>query len=324
MKLKFVAEIGNNHNGDIALAKRMVDAAFDAQADYIKFQIYNIKNFVARGNTCYEELERERLTYNQYIELKDYVEEKGCNFLATPFDRDSAKLVNKMCLPVVKISSGDFNNFWLLDRAVTTDKVLFLSVGGGNLSEIDQTVAYLKDRKIEFCLLHCIVSYPAQFEELNLKFIQTLKKRYGCPVGFSDHSIGIEASLGAIAMGAVVIEKHFTIDKKLPGGDNDISILPDEFAQMVIMGKNIYQALGEEVKQLSANEQKIRRVINRKVYASREISKGCKIRGEDLSMLRPDNPDLGIAASDYQWLIGRTARMNIMSGQMILEDMVDG
>ena len=232
VKTKYIAEIGNNHNGDISLAKEMIDAAIASKADYIKFQIYNVDKFIDKKSVFYDEFVKESLSFDEFVELKEYTDSRGGSFLATPFDEDSMNLLNDIGINVVKIASGDMDNKQLIKQAISQGKELIISVGGATVDEIDVMVKHLNDCNAKFSILHCIINYPARYEELNLGFITTLKKKYSCPIGYSDHSPGIEASLAAIALGAIIIEKHFTINRSLPGGDNGMSILPNEFRRL--------------------------------------------------------------------------------------------
>lgn len=324
MNLKFIAEIGNNHGGDIELAKKMIDTALEAKADYVKFQIYNIDKFIAKGNAYYDELKSETLSFDDFEELKQFTDKKGGHFLATPFDLDSLNLLNKMRLSAIKIASGDLTNMMLIEKAVGLGKALLISTGGADITEIDRTVTYLKQSNADYCLLHCIIDYPAAFNDLNLNFIRILKQRYGCKAGYSDHSLSIEASLAAIALGADVIEKHFTIDRNLQGGDNEMSILPHEFNQMVRMGKNIQKSLGSGERILSNGEKITKKLIRRKIFACRSINKNQIIVEADLVLLRPVDPEVGIDAAEYLHVIGKTARKAIQPGQLISRNLIDG
>ena len=192
-------------------------------------------------------------------------------------------------------------------------------MGGATLEEIDEMVRFLNDHNAKFSILHCIINYPASFKELNLGFIDTLKRRYSCPVGFSDHSIGSEASLAAIALGATIIEKHFTTDRTLPGGDNEMSILPDEFRRLTREGDNIGIALGNGKRSISEDEQRIKRMIRRKFVAKRDISEGSIISDDDLLPLRVVETEKGFDSGRYYDLIGKKTIMSIKQYDLITE-----
>ena len=324
MRVRYIAEIGNNHNGDINLAKEMIDAAIDTGVNYVKFQIYNIDKFLHRDSIYYKDFVAESLSFEDFRELQGYTEAKGCQFFATPFDEDSLSLLNEIGLNMVKIASGDMNNEQLLLQAIKMSKQLIVSVGGATLDEIDAMVRFLNDHNARFSILHCIINYPARFEELNLGFIDTLKKRYSCPVGFSDHSPGIEASLAAIALGATIIEKHFTTNRALSGGDNEMSVLPEEFRRLVREGNNIALAIGDGNRKLSEDEQKVKDLIRRVFFAKHAVPKGTQFTDENLLLLRPNIAGEGFDASFFSSLQKCRAACDLEEGQLITREMIDG
>jgi sialic acid synthase SpsE len=319
VKTKYIAEIGNNHNGDINLAKEMIDAAIASEADYVKFQIYNVDKFIAESNPFYNDFVKEKLSFDDFRELRSYTEEQGGRFLATPFDEDSMNLLNDIGINVVKIASGDMNNKQLIQQAISQGKELIVSVGGATMDQIDAMVKHLNVCNAKFSILHCIINYPARYEELNLEFITTLRKRYSCPIGYSDHSPSIEASLAAIALGATIIEKHFTTNRTLPGGDNEMSVLPEEFRRLVGEGNNITIALGSGKRSISEDEKRIKRMIRRKYVAKRDISEGTIISDDDLLPLRVAETEKGFDSGRYYDLIGKKTIMSIKQYDLITE-----
>jgi sialic acid synthase SpsE len=323
VKTKYIAEIGNNHNGDISLAKEMIDAAIASKADYIKFQIYNVEKFIDKKSVFYDEFVKESLSFDEFVELKEYTDSRGGSFLATPFDEDSMNLLNDIGINVVKIASGDMDNKQLIKQAISQGKELIVSVGGATVDQIDAMVKHLNDCNAKFSILHCIINYPARCEELNLGFITTLKKRYSCPIGYSDHSPGIEASLAAIALGAIIIEKHFTINRSLPGGDNGMSILSNEFRRLTREGNNITIALGNCKRSISEDEKRIKRMIRRKFVAKRDISEGAIISDDDLLPLRVVETEKGFDSGRYYDLIGRKAIANVKQYDLITEKLFE-
>jgi len=324
MTVQYIAEIGNNHNGDISLAKKMVDAAVKAKADFVKFQVYNVDKFVTKRNIYYDEFIFEKLNFDEFRALKRYTDSKKGKFLATPFDEDSLNLLDEMGLKKIKIASGDMNNWQLLERAVMLNMELMISVGGATLDEIDQTVDFLNKKKGKFSILHCISKYPAEFSDLNLRFIKSIKDRYSVPIGFSDHSKGIEASLGAIALDAEIIEKHFTTDSSLPGGDNEMSVLPEEFNRLVIEGNHILESLGTGNRIVSNGEKEIREVIRRKIYAKNNINAGDILKSDDIILLRPDSYNAGLDSNHYPNILGKRLKLNIKKGDLLTMDMING
>ncbi len=323
MNVQYIAEIGNNHNGDINLAKKMIDAAIASEADYVKFQIYNLDKFMDKESLYYNEFINESLSFDNFRDLKHYTEFKGGRFLATPFDEDSMDLLNDMGLDIVKIASCDMNNKQLILRAAKLKKQLIISVGGASIEEIDALVEFLNRIEAKYSILHCIINYPARYEELNLGFITTIKKRYSCPIGYSDHSLGIEASLAAIALGAIIIEKHFTINRSLPGGDNEMSILPNEFRRLTSEGNNIAIALGNGRRSISEDEKRIKKMIRRKFVAKRDISEGSVISDDDLLPLRVVETEKGFGSDRYYDLIGRKTVTNIKQYDLITEKLFE-
>ncbi|MBF0299189.1 MAG: N-acetylneuraminate synthase family protein [Oligoflexia bacterium] len=317
MEITYIAEIGNNHNGNIDVAKKMAEAAIAAGADYIKFQIYKTDQFIEKNGQFYDEFSQEQLSYDEFKALKRYVESLGGKFLATPFDIDSLEFIAGLDVDAIKIASGDMNNWPLLEKLLQYKKKIFISVGGWSINEIDEIVSFLDKKEARFSILHCIISYPSQFEELNLRFIPFLEKKYQKEIGFSDHSLGIEGSLAAIALGATIIEKHFTIDKSLPGGDNSMSIEPDEFKRLKFEGDNIALALGSENKCLSENEMATKKIISRFFYASRDISAGAVVSPIDLVALRGENSLNGIPVEQYYNLIGKRTKVLVSKHSLI-------
>ncbi|MBI5240015.1 MAG: N-acetylneuraminate synthase family protein [Elusimicrobia bacterium] len=318
MSVTYIAEIGTNHNGDLRLARRMLDAAAASGAHYVKFQVWRTERFVEPSSAYWNDFAREGLALKAYPGLKARAESRGCRFLATPFDSESLALLGRLGGDAVKIASGDMNNLELLSGAVRLRRRLLVSLGGATLAEIDALVRFLRRSRADFTLLHCALSYPADFPELNLRFIRTLQERYRCPTGYSDHSPGVEASLAAIALGATVVEKHFTIDRALPGGDNPMSLLPEEFSRLRREGDRVAAALGSGRRTLSAAELKMRALIRRKLFAARDIPRGRALTREAVVALRPQRPGRGLGADEYLRILGRRARRDIRRGELLV------
>jgi len=322
MSVDFIAEIGTNHNGDKTMALVMADAAIDAGADWVKFQIYDLPAFLTPDNVYFADFEREALSFSAFAGIKKHIEARGGRFLATPFDLASLHFLHDIECDTIKISSGDMNNFQLIGQAIDLKKRIFISIGGAELAEIDQTVAFLRDKKAEFIILHCVLSYPADFCDLNLRFIQTLKLRYGGLVGYSDHSPGVEAAVAAVALGAEVIEKHFTIDRTLPGGDNAMSILPEELRRMRRECLNAHLALGEAERKPSHAEYEVRRFARKIWYAGRDLAAGHVISEDDVILLRPASGATGFAASDLSRILGSRLNRPVVKGDVLDVDAV--
>ncbi|MCW7999959.1 N-acetylneuraminate synthase, partial [Clostridium sp. cpc1] len=261
-KTFIIAEAGVNHNGNIDIAKKLVDAAVEAGVDAIKFQSFKAGNLVTKsakkaeyqkettGNgNQFEMLKKLELSYKEHIILKKYCEEKGIMFISTPFDFESADLLEKLNIPLYKISSGDLTNIPLLKYIAKFNKPMIVSTGMANLGEVEIAVNAIKEGgNDKITLLHCTSNYPTACEDVNLNAILTLKNAFKLPVGYSDHTIGIEIPIGAVAMGTKVIEKHFTLDKNMEGPDHRASLEPNELKEMVKNIRNIEKAFGNGIK----------------------------------------------------------------------------
>lgn len=323
MKVSYIAEIGNNHHGDIKLAEEMADAAIDAGADFVKFQTYRVDEFIHRGNSYFSEFASDALDFDDFARLKHRVEKSKAGFLATPFDKESFLMLDQLGLETIKISSGDLTNPQLLSLAVEMKKKLIISTGGATEDEIIRTVDFLRRHALDFTMLHCTLDYPASFTDLNLNYLRTMRDICQCPVGYSDHTLGIEASLAAIALGATVIEKHFTVDKSLPGGDNEMSILPEQLSRLINEGNHISQALGSESRIIVDNEIKLLGLVRRKCFARGMIRAGSSISENDVVLLRPDGVSNAFDMEEYYSLIGGKARTNIATGAALSSENVD-
>lgn len=324
-----IAEAGVNHNGDIELAKRLIDVAKDAGADAVKFQTFKAENVVTRdapkadyqikntelNESQYDMIKKLELSEDEFRELYEYTREKEILFLSTPFDFESADFLDELGVPAFKVSSTDLTNLPFLEYLAEKGKPIILSTGMGTLGEIEEAINTIKNAGNEdIILLHCITSYPAKFESLNLRAIQTLKEAFKLPVGFSDHSLGIYAPIAAVALGAVVIEKHFTLDKNLPGPNHKASLNPEELKEMISAIRLIEKALGDGIKRPTPEEIEIRKVARRSIVARVNIPKGTIITEDMLTFKRPG---IGLSPKCYNEIIGRRARRNIEVDELI-------
>ena len=324
-----IAEAGVNHNGDIELAKRLIDIAKEAGTDAIKFQTFKSENIVTpktpkakyqaentRPNESqYRMLKKLELSEDEFRELHRYTRKKGIIFLSTPFDFESADFLEELGVPAFKVSSTDLTNLPFLEYIAEKRKPIILSTGMGTLGEIEEAINTIKNAgNEEIILLHCITSYPAKFESLNLRAIQTLKEAFKLPVGFSDHSLGIYAPIAAVTLGAVVIEKHFTLDKNLPGPDHKASLNPEELREMTKGMRLIENALGDGIKRLTPEEEEIKSVSRRSIVAKVDIPEGVIITKEMITFKRPGT---GLSPKYYQEIIGKKARRNIKADELI-------
>lgn len=327
-KCFIIAEAGVNHNGDINIAKKLVDAAFEAGVDAIKFQSFKAESLVtkdapkakyqkeATGNgNQYEMLKKLELSYQEHIILKKYCEEKGVTFISTPFDFESVDLLEKLNIPFYKISSGDLTNIPFLKYIARLNKPMIVSTGMANLGEIEiatQAIKQTGNNKIS--LLHCTSNYPTDYVDVNLNAMITLKNAFKIPIGYSDHTIGIEVPIAAVSMGAKIIEKHFTLDKQMDGPDHKASLNPQELKQMVISIRNIEKAFGDGIKKCTNSEENTKKVARKSIVASVNIRKGEVISYENITFKRPGN---GINPMFVDEIIGKTAVCDIYSDDFI-------
>jgi len=329
-----VAEAGVNHNGDVGLAKKLVDAAKDTGADAVKFQVFKAENVLIKNaekakyqkettgseESQYEMIKKLELTGEEFKELADYASEKDIMFLASPFGKESVDLLDKIGVPAFKVASGEITNFPLLKYVARKGKPIILSTGMATLREIDEALRAIRDQGVhDVILLHCVTSYPAKVEDVNLRAMQTLKNVFKLPVGFSDHTLSIIIPVVVVALGAVVVEKHFTLDRNLPGPDHKASLEPPELKKMIEAIRNVEKALGDGIKRPSKEEERIKKVVRRSIVAKVGIPKGTIIT-ED--MLDTKRPGTGINPKYIDLIVGRKARKNIGKNRLMDWEMV--
>ena len=324
-----IAEAGVNHNGDFVLAKNLIDAAHEAGADAVKFQAFRAeevatalankalyqKETTGADESQLDMLKRLELTGNEFAELAEYSRGKGLMFLATPFDRQSVDLLDKLAVPAFKIASGEITNFPLLRHIARKKKPVILSTGMATLDEIGESLKIIRNEgQEEIILLHCVSCYPAQIADMNLTAMQTLKLTFGLPVGLSDHTIGVTIPAAAAALGACVIEKHFTLDKNLSGPDHRASLEPDELRQMVQAIRDVEKALGNGVVKPTPEEEANRKAARRSIVARVDIPRGTVIAEDMLEVKRPGD---GIEPGNLHKIIGKKANINIRPNELI-------
>lgn len=308
-----IAEAGINHNGDLELAKELVRQAAKSGADAVKFQIFHAERLVEEGTPEFEMFKKYELPDDAWKELSLLAEREGIIFMATPFDLEAVKIMEEIGAPAYKIASGDITNFELISSVARKWKPVFLSTGGATLAEIKAAIDCIYGEENErIVLLHCVSCYPAPLEDLNLKAIDDLWEHFYLPVGFSDHSVGIEAALVAVSMGAVAIEKHFTLDKTLPGPDHVHSLTPQELAEMVSRIRRIEKMFGSGRKEPLPCEAEVRVKGRRGVKAAVNIPKGTVIDRSMLSLVRPKRT---IGAESLKDVLGKRAKRNILKGE---------
>ncbi len=296
-----IAEAGVNHNGSYDLACKLVDAAKDAGADIIKFQTFKAKNLVSAdakkaeyqkkttGDTSQQEmLSKLELTYDDFKKLQMYCDQKGITFLSTPFDFESIEFLDSLNIPFWKIPSGEVTNYPYLVALAKTRRPVVMSTGMCDMDEICAAMDVLKEHgTTDIKLLHCNTEYPTPMEDVNLRAMKTMRDVFECEVGYSDHTQGIEVPIAAVAMGATIIEKHFTLDRNMEGPDHKASLEPQELAAMVSAIRNIEQALGSGEKKPSPSELKNREVVRKSIVAKQAIHAGELFTEDNLTTKRP-------------------------------------
>lgn len=324
-----IAEAGVNHNGNVELAKRLVDAAAKAGVDAVKFQTFKAERVVAPcagkanyqqeavspGESQLEMLRRLELPPDAFRELKEYCDRRGMMFISSPFDGNSADLLDQLGVRVFKIASGEVANHLFLENMARRGRPLLMSTGMCCLSEVDEAVrAIRRAGNEELILLHCVSNYPANPADANLRAMHTMQAAFGVPVGYSDHTLGIEVALAAVAMGACVIEKHFTLDRTLPGPDHRASLEPEELSALVKSIRNVEAALGHGRKEPAASEAETAAVARRSLVAACDIPPGTVLTEQHITVKRPGT---GLPPSMSKYLIGRRARVLIPADTLL-------
>lgn len=331
-KVIIIAEAGVNHNGDIAKAKALIDKGAEAGVDFVKFQTFKAGNLVTKqakraayqdkntqdNDSQYEMLKKLELSQAVHQELIDYCAQKGVQFLSTGFDFESLEFLAGLGITIAKIPSGEITNLPYLRKIATLFPEVILSTGMATITEIKDAVKVLTDNgvsKDKITILHCNTEYPTPMEDVNLKAMLHIQRELGVPVGYSDHTLGIEVPIAAVALGATVIEKHFTLDKTLPGPDHKASLEPEELKAMVMAIRNIEKAIGGSgLKEVSKSEAKNKPIARKSIVAAKKIAKGEPFTVENLTVKRP-----GTGISPMQWdeVIGKTAKKDFEEDNLI-------
>lgn len=327
-KVIIIAEAGVNHNGSLEMAKKLVDVAYDCGADIVKFQTTKLESLVSetaqmadyqKRNTGTEESQKEMLkrlllSFDDFIELANYCKDRGILFLSTPFDIESIHFLDNL-QDIWKIPSGEITNYPYLVEIAKTGKKVVLSTGMAEMDEIRDAIHVLEENGTkDITILHCTTEYPAPIKDVNLNVIQTLREVFKLPVGYSDHTQGIEVDLAAVALGAVIIEKHFTLDKELPGPDHKASLEPAELKEMVKGIRKIEQALGSFEKKPSIVELKNREVARKSIVAKRNIRAGEIFTEDNITTKRPGT---GINPMRWTEIIGTKAIRDFKEDELI-------
>ena len=327
-----IAEAGVNHNGDIAKAKALIDKGAEAGVDYVKFQTFKAEKLVTKqaqrasyqdkntqnNDSQYEMLKKLELSQVLHQELMDYCNQKGVKFLSTGFDSESLVFLAQLGVTIAKIPSGEITNLPYLRQVASLFPEVILSTGMATIDEIKDAVKVLTDNgvsKDKITILHCNTEYPTPMEDVNLKAMLHIQRELGLPIGYSDHTLGIEVPIAAVALGATVIEKHFTLDKTLPGPDHKASLEPNELKAMVSAIRNIEKAIGGSgLKEVSKSEEKNKPIARKSIVASTDIKKGDTFTPENLTVKRP-----GTGISPMQWdeVIGKEAKRDFQEDELI-------
>lgn len=328
-KIFIIAEAGDNHNGNIDLAYQLIDKAVEAGADCVKFQTFVTEEIISKfaqkadyqkvstgaSESQYDMVKKLELSFEQFGKLSKYCKEKGILFLSTPFDIPSIEFLESIEVPMFKIPSGEITNLPYLMRIAKTHKDIILSTGMCNTDEIHQAMKILKENGAgEIYLLHCNTEYPTPYEDVNLNAMESMRKEFGVKVGYSDHTLGIQIPIAATALGACIIEKHFTLDKTMEGPDHQASLDPVELKEMVASIRVIEAAMGDGRKKPSNSEKKNIVIARKSIVARRDIKKGEILTEDNLAVKRPGN---GISPMKWFEVLGTAAARDFVEDELI-------
>ncbi len=331
-KVLIIAEAGVNHDGDLEKAIKLIDVAAEAGADFVKFQTFKSENLVSKtarkanyqtrnettkSDSQFEMLKSLEMPQNWYPSLIKRCKEKQIEFLSTGFDEESLKILQDLNVSIFKIPSGEITNKPYLEYISKTNKKIILSTGMSNLDEVSMAIEILTSKglkKENITVLHCNTEYPTPYEDVNLNAMVSMKKKFNINVGYSDHTRGIEVPIAAVALGASVIEKHFTLDKKSIGPDHKASLAPNELKSMILSIRNIEKSLGINSKIVSPSEEKNLTIVRKSIHLKNDIKEGSRIERKDLIMLRPGD---GISPMNIDEVIGRVALCSLSKGHKL-------
>lgn len=328
-----IAEAGVNHNGSINRAKKLIDVAKDSGADIVKFQTFKAKSLVSKkakkaeyqkintnkNESHYEMLKKLELSHDSHLDLIDYSKKKKIKFLSSPFDNKSIEYLKKLDLCLFKIPSGEITNFPYLSSIGKIGKPIIMSTGMATIKEIASAMEVLLNAGLEkkkLTILHCNTDYPTLMKDVNLKAMLSIKNELNVEVGYSDHTLGIEIPIAAVALGAKVIEKHFTLDRRLPGPDHSASLEPMELKSMISSIRNIEIAMGDGQKKPSPSEIKNILIARKSIFAKKNIKKGDQFSEQNLTTKRPGT---GISPMKWNDYLGKKSTRNYEMDEMINE-----
>ncbi len=329
-----IAEAGVNHNGSLELAKDLICAAKRAGVDAVKFQTFLPDKLASKVAEKAEYQKRDGVDDSQvsmlsklvlsktdHQDLMVFCKKQGIVFFSSPFDEESSDLLEDLGVPLFKIGSGEITNLPFLKHVAKKGKPIILSTGMSNLGEVETAVRLIQNEGCrELTLLHCTSNYPADPQNCNLKALHTLKQAFGLPVGYSDHTMGIEISLAAVALGAEVIEKHLTLDQKLPGPDHEASLNPDEFESLVKGIRRIEASLGNGVKEMTASEAPIRDIARKSLVAACDLKAGVSLTESHILIKRPG---MGISPGQKELMVGRKLKKDIKADDLLTWECIE-
>ncbi len=329
-----IAEAGVNHNGDIGIAKQLVDAAAMAGADYVKFQTFKTETLVSKDarkadyqqrnmsstddNSQYSMLKKLELSREHHYELISYCNRKRIKFLSTPFDLSSIDFLASLHLGVWKIPSGEITNYPYLKSIALRHEPVIFSTGMCEMPDIEEAMKVLLRNgltKEQITVLHCNTEYPTPMHDVHLHAMKTIAEQLGVKVGYSDHTLGIEVPIAAVALGACVIEKHFTLDREMEGPDHKASLEPKELARMVSAIRNVEKALGCAEKKINVSEEKNRSIVRKSIVAACDIKKGDVFTERNLTVKRPGD---GISPMQWENVLGKEAKQDFAADDLIV------
>ena len=342
-KTFIIAEIGVNHNGSLPMARELIDIAAEIGADAVKFQTFDAAKLVRpeAEKAEYQKqqtgdgdqkgmLEALQLSESEHVELADYCSDKGIEFMSTPFDLDAADFLKSIGVQRMKLPSGDIDNFPMLRKMAGLDLPIIMSTGMADMEEVRSAkncieaewgrLGLMQGRDDRLVILHCTSNYPTAPANVNLQAMVSMGRELGCAIGYSDHTCGTAIAVGAVALGAVVIEKHITLDKNLPGPDHAASLDPSEFKSLVEQIRAVEAAAGDGVKAPQDSELAVRALVRRSISVARDLSAGATIVADDLIMLRPAN---GISPTRIDEVIGAKTKRAIEAGSLLSWDDLD-
>ena len=330
----FIAEAGVNHNGDLDRARELVDVAVESGADAVKFQTFTADRLVredtpaaeyqieaGESDSQYELLQEYELRSDDYEALQAYCEDQGITFLSTPFDEVSADLLNEMGVPAIKLGSGELTNHPLLRHVAEFGTPMVVSTGMGTMTEVADAVTVIQetDPDIDLALLHCTSTYPAELPTMNLRAMNRMAEAFELPVGYSDHTTRVEMPGFATAAGALIVEKHFTLDRSLPGPDHHASLEPTELDRAVALAREAAVARGSPEKQPTPDEERIKRITRKSLHAARELAADTTLTSDHLTIKRPAD---GIPPTELQSVIGRDLKTAVDRNEPITGEML--